>query len=428
MSKRDATPSWSGFIFQGEVAICVALEKIMGIGVDNLTSRNALLIESDEDFSIRENELEVYQVKAIANSSMSAFKNTVEELINRYTYSIKELKDPADGRKTIRSQRNEVRNKPIKSYLVSWYNITDWDKESFDDRFSAHIDTSFSLISGVYTVENIEDKTKIEIEKVLNHIGVDFAYSDLDIIYAFLCGKVDSLIKDSHSKKVRKEIPFTEIINDIKNAPKAYNVEIGWHYVKRNFFHAMMEELNSYKDLNSDDMLEKKGKIDRVILELGKLDDAQFKGLLENNLIPHKDLKGSFSLIEFGDYLNKTLVIDILCRAITSINDGPNYASLAFTCKKTHNIYQATLLNRDIPDDERYSSQLMEEVEKLAKKPVSNDVSFFINQHLNLDLNDAKDVLNNIFTDLALDGDDSFEENRVFGLRKIDKASNELNA
>lgn len=427
MSKRDATPSWSGFIFQGEVAICVALEKIMGTGIDNLTPRNALLIESDEDFSIRENELEVYQVKAIANSSMSAFKNTVEELINRYTYSIKEVKDPDDGRRTIRTQRDEVRNKPIKSYLVSWYNITDWDKTSFDDRFSAHIDTSFSLISGVYTVENIENKTKIEIKKILNHFGGEWSPSDLDIIYAFLCGKVDSLIKESHSKGIRKEIPFTEIIKDIKNAPTAYNVEIGWHYVKRNFFHAMMEELDSYNGLASDDMLEKKGKIERVIHELGKLNDVQFKGLLENNLIPHKDLKCSFRLTEFGDYLNKTLVRDILCRAITSINDDPNYASLAFTCANTHNIYQATLFNRDIPDDERYPSQLMEEVEKLAKKPISNDVSFFINQHLNLNLDDAKNVLNNIFSDLALDGDDAAEDDRVFGLRKIDDASNELN-
>ena len=84
-------------------------------------------------------------------------------------------------------------------------------------------------------------------------------------------------------------------------------------------------------------------------------------------------------------------------------------------------------MNRDIPDDERYSSQLMEEVEKLAKKPISNDVSFFINQHLNLDLDDAKEVLNNIFSDLTLDDDDQAAEERVFGLRKIDKASNELN-
>ncbi|GAA0890631.1 hypothetical protein GCM10009122_03090 [Fulvivirga kasyanovii] len=429
MAKRDATPSWSGYIFQGEVAICVALEKIMGIGIDNLVSRNALLIESDEDFSIREKALEVYQVKAIANSSMSAFKNTVEELINRYTYSIQEVKDPSDGRRTIRVYGDEVRNKPIKSYLVSWYKITDWDKENFDDRYSTHIDTTFSLISGVYKVENIEDKTKYEIEKVLNHLGTEFSSADLDIIYSFLCCKVDSLIKESHSKGVRKEMSFAEIIEDIKKAPTAFNTDIGWYYVKRNFFHAMMEELNSYNGFTSDDMLKKKGKIERVICELGKLDDVQFRGLLENNLIPDKDLKGSFSLSEFGDYLNKNLVTGILCKALTSINDDPNYSSLAFTCPNTHKIYQTTLLNRDIPQDERYPSQLMEVVEKLAKKPISNDISFFINQHLNLDLKDAKDVLNNIFSDLALDDDEDVDEDkdRGFGLRKIDKASNELN-
>lgn len=427
MSKRDATPSWSGYIFQGEVAICVALEKIVGIGVQNLELRNALLIESDEDFSIRENDLEVYQVKAKANSSMSSYKETVEELIDRYTYSINEFKDPSDGRRTIRTYSIAQRTRPFKSYLVSWYDITDWDKNNFTSRYRNHIDVNFSLISGVYTVENIENRTKAEIEKVLNQLGIAPNPLDLDIIFSFLCSKVDSLIKECHSKKVRKEFTMQELVDDIRNVPAAYNSDIGWYYVKKNFFHAMMDELNSYKGLTSTDMIGKKNKIQRVIDELGKLDDVQFKGLLENNLIPHKNLKGGFSLTEFGDYLNKTLVKDILCRAVTSINDDPNYSTLAFTCTDTHKIYQTTLLNRDIPNDERYPSQLMEEVEKLVKKPISNDVSFFINQHLNLDLNDAKDVLNDIFSDLTLDDDDDSEEDRVFGLRKIDNASNELN-
>lgn len=427
MSKRDATPSWSGFIFQGEVAICVALEKINGIGIDNLESRNALLIESDEDFSIRLNEIEVYQVKAKANSNMSAYKETVEELINRYTYSIKEVKDPNDGRKTITTLRVDVRNKPIKSYLISWYEITDWDKDKFHKRYSPHIDTTFSLISGEYMIENIEERTKDEIEKVLDHLGIEYNDDDLHIKYSFLCYKVDELIKDSHSRDKRKEITFEAIVEYIRNTPSAYNSDIGWYNVKRNFYHALMEELDSYKGYTSDEMVQKKDKIKRVEKELHKLDDVLFRGLLENNLIPHKDLKGGFTIQQYGDYLDKTLVRDILCRAVTSINNDPNYSSFAFTCTNTHRIYQTTLLNRSIPNDERYGSQLVEEVEKLAKKPISEDVSYFINQHINLDLIDAKHLLNDIFSDLTLDNGDDAKEDRIFGLRIIDKASNELN-
>ena len=224
---------------------------------------------------------------------------------------------------TIRTYKYIPRKKPIKSYLVSWYEIIDWDKNNFIARYSSHIDTTFSLISGVYRIENIEVKTKGEIEKILNHLGTDYNAPTLDIIYSFLCSKMDSLIKESHSKGVRKEITFEEIIEDINSAPAAYNSDIGWHYVKRNFFHAMMEELNSYKGHTSQTMLQKKDKIERVVKELGKLDDGQFRSLMENNLIPHKNLKGGFSLPQFGDYLNKNLVIDILCRAITSINNDP---------------------------------------------------------------------------------------------------------
>lgn len=427
MSKRDATPSWSGYIFQGEVAICVALERIVKLGIQNIKPKHALLIESDEDFSIRENTLEVYQVKAKANSSMSYYKETVEELIDRYTYSINERKDSSDGRKTIRTYNLAERKKPFKSYLVSWYNITDWDKNNFILRYNKHIDVNFELISGVYTVENIENKTKGEIQNILVQFGDEFNPLDIDIIYSFLCSKVDTLIKESHSRKIRKEFTMQELLDDIRNAPSAYNSDIGWHYVKRNFFHAMMEELNTYKGFTSVDMLEKKVKIERVIHELGKLNDTQFIGLLQNKLIPHKDIKGSFSLTEFGDYLSKTHVINILCRAITSINIDPNYTSLAFTCSNTYNIYQTTFLDRDIPADERYNLQLIEWLEKLAKKPVSNDVTYFINQHLSLDIDDAGEMLNNIFSNLTLADDEVIEEDRIFGLRKIDEASNELN-
>lgn len=48
----DATPSWSGYIFQGEVALSKAIETIRSFG-DTIPDDSCLRLEQDEDFSIK---------------------------------------------------------------------------------------------------------------------------------------------------------------------------------------------------------------------------------------------------------------------------------------------------------------------------------------------------------------------------------------
>ena len=55
MSNRDATPSWSGFIFQGEVALCKAIEEINKL--ENINDNSCVRLEEDEEYSAEETDI-----------------------------------------------------------------------------------------------------------------------------------------------------------------------------------------------------------------------------------------------------------------------------------------------------------------------------------------------------------------------------------
>lgn len=69
---RDASPIWSGYIFQGEVALCKAIEAINNI-VD-IQDEYCLKIEQEEDFSLHEIDKQIFQVKAYTGHNYTKYK------------------------------------------------------------------------------------------------------------------------------------------------------------------------------------------------------------------------------------------------------------------------------------------------------------------------------------------------------------------
>lgn len=75
----DASPSWSGFNYQGKVALYYALKLINAEPVDADMSNYSLMLESTEDFEIRHNEIPIsfHQVKAYNSSSYSEYSDAL---------------------------------------------------------------------------------------------------------------------------------------------------------------------------------------------------------------------------------------------------------------------------------------------------------------------------------------------------------------
>ncbi|HAS6646740.1 TPA: hypothetical protein I7259_24330 [Vibrio parahaemolyticus] len=78
----DASPSWSGFNYQGKVALYYALQQINALPVQTDFSNLSLVLEDNEDFEIRDNDTFVsfHQVKAYNTSSYSKYSDALLEI------------------------------------------------------------------------------------------------------------------------------------------------------------------------------------------------------------------------------------------------------------------------------------------------------------------------------------------------------------
>jgi hypothetical protein len=75
----DASPSWSGFNYQGKVALYYALRLINAAPVDSDLSNYSLMLESTEDFEIRRDgdPVSFHQVKAYNSSTYSDYSDAL---------------------------------------------------------------------------------------------------------------------------------------------------------------------------------------------------------------------------------------------------------------------------------------------------------------------------------------------------------------
>lgn len=78
----DASPSWSGFNYQGKVALYYALVLINRETPDTDLSAYSLMLESTEDFEIKRNDesISIHQVKAYNKSTFEKYSNALIEI------------------------------------------------------------------------------------------------------------------------------------------------------------------------------------------------------------------------------------------------------------------------------------------------------------------------------------------------------------
>ncbi|SUB63853.1 Uncharacterised protein [Plesiomonas shigelloides] len=78
----DASPSWSGFNYQGKVALYYALKQINSMPVGSDFSNHSLMLEDNEDFEIRldGSPVSFHQVKAYNSSSYSKYSDALLEI------------------------------------------------------------------------------------------------------------------------------------------------------------------------------------------------------------------------------------------------------------------------------------------------------------------------------------------------------------
>ena len=423
--KEDATPSWSGYIFQGEVALCKAIETINNL--DDLNDSYCLKLEQDEDFSIKTSFLEVFQVKAylsLDSGRMSKYKDVIEEMINKYYYSKTSYKNPDDGRKRIITYSLQSRKRPIKSCLITHKSIQDYEENlsSFLYRFNSIDFEYYRTIHGVYTVGNINGKLNNAISSFFN--DPNLRQEDIDVKRIYCCQLISDLIKERHRTKTVKKIPFSEIIDWITEAPSAFNEKIAWYEINKMFLFQIAKEIE-YFDLSNDDEKEMYNKLQNCLTSIERLPTKDIIQLINENITPHTKLESNNLRGSYAIFLDDVAIQSIIVRAIKEIKMNPNYKSLQFVKKindEDIDLYQLTTdANEFNTSTASQRALLQEHCEKVYDNVISKDADFYITRHLNISKEKMK---NEHLINVTLSPE---VEDNIFGFKSIDETINDLN-
>ncbi|MDE5430722.1 ABC-three component system protein [Elizabethkingia meningoseptica] len=426
----DATPSWSGYIFQGEVALCKAIETIISLG-DTIPDDFCLRLEQDEDFSLKTDSLEVFQVKAYLSQDadrLSKYKDVIKGLINKYHYSITLLKDPTDGRKKQSLFSINKRTKPINCSLITDKVISDYESDlsSFDDRYKAVDFSKFSVIQGVYTLENITSKIDTEIGNLLPETNP--LSNDIKLKRNYCLNKIVNLIKLRHRTKVARSIPLVEIKNWILSSDLAYNEDIFWFSAVQIFLKKLSETI-PYYDMSDPSDIDLCKKITECYENIDCLDFDSIKKLVKERINAHVTLGSDDIRVNSISYMNTDSINNIITKAIEGIIQPPDYGNLLYNHNKEK--YQLSLINCNISDPPTNPDKVkLQGYFKNIQENNLTDIDYIVTDHVTLDKSIVADLRRSItdvpdtFSDPSINITDPTKN---FGLKKLSETITDLN-
>ncbi|WP_426477540.1 hypothetical protein ACP3T3_20320 [Chryseobacterium sp. CBSDS_008] len=427
----DATPSWSGYIFQGEVALCRAVEIINSCG-DDIPAHYCLRLEQDEDFSIKTNVLEVFQVKAYLGKDadkLNKYRDVISELIDKYHYSKTVKKDPTDGRKRIEFYSLNKRKRPIYCSLITDKEIVDYEQDhsSFNKRYQAIEFDKFAVIHGVYKLENISDKIDTEINKLLATSAVH--QEDVALKRNFCLNNIVNLIKERHRTKQVKSVPLREIKNWIEKPDVVLNSDIFWLTVVKSFLKVLSEPMAIY-DLSNPNEARYLAKLQECCENLDLIGFDGVKKLIRERINAHKATTDRNFREDLALYMDAGIIHSIITKAIEGIDIPPNYKDLAF--EHSDKKYQLSLISSNISDPPTSFDKIKLQgyFKNIQENNLSN-VDYIITEQITYDRSKVTDLRRNItdvpdtFLDSSIDITNPIKN---YGLKKLSETINDLNS
>jgi hypothetical protein len=390
----DATPSWSGYIFQGEVALCKALEKIYDLKDEDIPDAYCLKLEEDEDFSLTTNIWETFQVKAYTAHNYTKYKKAWEDMTKRF---------PANA------ERNYL-------YL---------HKENVEvDKFNVTLERarlSTNIISGVYTLDNIIGK----IDQVIKKIFPNFEDSDINLKRNHCLIEIHMAIKDRHRNRITKSFSLNEIKLWILNADEAFNDEIGWIEIIKIFFKTIREYINR---LDENTELELKSKLENYLDQIDKLDSESLKKIITDRLYPHIKFESKLTRVKFTEYTDIEKIKNIIIQSFQSIKIDPSFNNLSYSANDC--IYQLSQigLNLGLNPTLAVKRDLHEYCENIENKKIS-DVDTYITQSLNLNKSEIKVIARSILNPVDIDDESRLiiPYDNKFDFKCVATSVNEIN-
>lgn len=394
----DATPSWSGYIFQGEVALCKAIETIISLG-DTIPDDFCLTLEQDEDFSIKTSGLEVFQVKAYTMHNYQKYIKAWNDMMTRFDTNI--------DHNYLYLQKENV-------------DLTKFDTAIQQDKLTSNV------ISGVYTLENITSKIDTEIGNLLPETNP--LSNDIKLKRNYCLNNMVNLIKLRHRTKIARSIPLLEIKNWILSSDLAYNEDIFWLTVVQKFLKNLSKSISLY-DMSNPNDIDSCIKVTECYENIDCLDFDSIKKLVKERINAHVALNDNDIRNNSIDYMNTDSIDNIITTAIEDIVQRPDFENLVYNHNKEK--YQLSLISCNISDPPR-NRELIKIQGYLNNIHENNltDVDYIITDQLTLDKNDVAALRRNI-TDVPDNFSDSSinitDPNKNFAFKKLSDTITDLN-
>lgn len=193
-NNNDAIPSWSGYSYQGKVAILCVLEKINELNDFSELDDWAIQLEKVQDFIFFKDKeiVSLCQVKAMLSSvRYQSYVNAMDKLLE---------------------DKKRTGFLDAECCLVTAVDIVNWNDEDNSYKDNIHL---YMRDKRAVTIKGVSNEIKNELELLMNKMGVTV---DQEAAYLQLCNLIDKKVSEFHQegKKDNYLISFTEIIKQIE--------------------------------------------------------------------------------------------------------------------------------------------------------------------------------------------------------------------
>ncbi|MED1662766.1 ABC-three component system protein [Brevibacillus laterosporus] len=269
---HSAIPSWSGYQYQGKVALNVVLDYMMRISREEYDSYS-LELEWYEDFCILNGDtyVSIHQVKSYKAKGLSEYKEAIWNLLGKtllksceycYLHSSTDLDTEEAIKKGLLNLEPPPMPKPpkdpskgpkIKTYSPRHYYDQVMAANAYEELFSKFSSYSYTCSKRYCPLHELEDEIKQKIKSYYDHKGKPYTVAQIEAVYHYLLGEVDRHITRRHNDEqndddneidfVPDRIRFTEIFRVLENNWEKPSDE----YVilrLRNMFHSIWDSVS----------------------------------------------------------------------------------------------------------------------------------------------------------------------------------------
>ncbi|WP_342439123.1 ABC-three component system protein [Paenibacillus sp. FSL L8-0436] len=273
---HSAIPSWSGFQYQGKVALNVVLDYILKIEPSEHENYR-LELEWYEDFSIIKNDeyVSIHQVKSYKKKTLSEYKDALWNLLGKsvlkpgiesYLHAATDLDTIEDMKSRLKQLDPPSEPKPpkepakgpkIKGYTPWHYYKMVIDTDAYDsvfDSLSIYLyDNSKRFCPLNELEEEIKKRIRLYFQKNKGHLPTK---AHVETTYHYLLGELDKHITNRHFKSQENDeeyevfpdrIPFKVLIDVLDTEWEEPSEEYILHSL-RSIFHTTCESL--FEDLH----------------------------------------------------------------------------------------------------------------------------------------------------------------------------------